>query len=90
MKKDRFERWLNDIYTTQEDEISCTECFDQVSHYVELEFSSQDAAAAMPQVQQHLQHCRACREEYEALHDLRQLDEEAKGASLEDLKDSIH
>ncbi len=85
MKKDRFERFLNSVYATRDEEISCTECFDLVSHYVELEFSGGNAAAAMPRVQQHLHQCRACREEYEALHDLRQLDEEGKESSIKDL-----
>ncbi len=81
MNKDRLERWLNNIYTTQDVEISCTECFDLVSHYIELEFSGVNAAEAMPKVRQHLSQCRACRDEYKALHDLRQLDEEEQGSS---------
>lgn len=89
MKKDRFDRWLENIAATQDEEISCTECFDLISQYVELEFSGKNATAVLPKVHQHLGQCRACREEYEALHDLRQLDEVGKGPSLDDLQDSI-
>jgi hypothetical protein len=89
MKRERFERWLKNIYETQDEEISCHECFDQVSRFVELEISSQNAAAQMPQVKQHLDQCRACRDEYEALRDLRLLEEKGELPSLDDLQDSI-
>lgn len=89
MKRDRFESWLRNIYETQNEEISCTECFELVSPYVELEVSGQDAAAKMPQVRHHLDQCRACRDEYEALRDLRLLEEKGGMPSLDDLKDLI-
>lgn len=87
MKRDRFERWLRNIYETQEEEISCTECFDLVSGFVELEIAGQDALARMPQVKQHLNQCQACRDEYEALRDLRQLEEKGDLPPLDDLQD---
>jgi hypothetical protein len=89
MKRDRFERWLRNIYATQDQEISCTECFDLVSGFVELEASGQDAAARMPQVKQHLNQCQACRDEYEALRDLRQLEEKGGLPLSDDLQDLI-
>ena len=89
MKRERFERWLKNIYETQDEEISCTECFDQVSRFVELEISSQNAAVQMPQIKQHLDQCHACRDEYEALRDLRLLEEKGELPSLDDLQDSI-
>jgi len=89
MKRDHFESWLRNIYETQEEEISCTECFDLVSGFVELEVSGQDAAARMPQLKQHLNQCRACRDEYEALRDLRQLEEKDGLPPLDDLQDLI-
>jgi hypothetical protein len=89
MNRDRFERWLRNIYETQDQEISCTECFDLVSGFVELEVSGQDAAARMPQVKQHLNQCQACRDEHEALRDLRQLEEKGDMPPLDDLQDLI-
>jgi hypothetical protein len=89
MKRDRFESWLRNIYETRNEEISCTECFELVSPYVELEVSGQDAAAKMPQVKQHLDQCRACRDEYEALRDLRLLEERGEMPSSDDLQDLI-
>jgi hypothetical protein len=90
MNRDRFERWLRNIYETQDEEISCTECFDLVSRFVELEASGQDAAAQMPQVKQHLNQCPACRDEYETLRDLRRLEEDGEIPSSDDLQDLIH
>ena len=89
MDRNRFEKWLRNIYETQEEEISCTECFDLVSRFVELEIGGQDAAAKIPQVKQHLNQCRACRDEYEALRDLRRLEEKGEMPSVDDLEASI-
>lgn len=89
MQPEHFENWLKNIYETQDEEISCTECFDLVSHFVELEASGQDAAAKLPQLKQHLQQCRACRDEYETLRDLRLLEDKGELPSLDDLNGLI-
>ncbi len=52
---------------TREDEIGCDECFEQLDRFVETELADLDAAVAMPLVQDHLEKCGDCREEYEAL-----------------------
>lgn len=90
MQRKRFENWLKNIYETQGEEISCTECFDLVSRFVDLEISGQNAAAHLPQVKQHLDQCPACREEYETLRDLRRLEEEGGLPSSDDLLDLLH
>jgi hypothetical protein len=89
MDHNRFERWLKNISETQDEEISCTECFDLVSRFVELEISGQDAIAKMPELKQHLNQCRACRDEYESLRDLRLLEEEGDMPSLDELQNLI-
>ena len=89
MNRERFNIWLRNIYETQDVEISCTECFDLVSQFVELELSGRDAASEMSQVKQHLNQCRACREEYETLRDLVLLDDQGDAPSLDDLRSSI-
>ena len=89
MDRKRFEKWLRNIYETQDEEISCTECFDQVSRFVDLEISGESAVIQMPQIKQHLNQCRACREEYEALRDLRLMEEKGEMPSRDDLEDSI-
>ena len=89
MEHSRFNSWLRNIYQTRDQEISCTECFDLVSHFVELEASGEETAARLPQLQQHLNQCRACHDEYETLRDLRRLDDEGGAPSLDDLQDLI-
>jgi hypothetical protein len=89
VKSNRFERWLQNIYHTQEEEISCSECFDLVSHFVEVELAGQDAAAKMPQLKQHLNQCAACREEYETLRDLQRLENKGELPSADDLQDKL-
>lgn len=55
------------IATTRPDEIDCDECFEQIDQFVEMELAGKDAAEAMPLVQDHLDRCGNCREEFEAL-----------------------
>lgn len=55
------------IATTRTDEIGCAECFEQVDQFVELELAGKNAAQALPLVQDHLNRCNNCREEFEAL-----------------------
>jgi hypothetical protein len=87
VQKNRFERLLENIQNTQEQEISCSECFDLVSKYVEIELSGEQSATKMPELRQHLDQCPACRAEYETLRDLRDLEDNGELPSLEELQD---
>lgn len=89
MERGRFRNWLKNIYETRDEEISCTECFDRVSHFVELETSGGDPVAKMPQLKLHLDQCQACRDEYETLRDLARLEARDGAPSLDDLRDLI-
>jgi len=55
------------IADTRADEISCDECFRELDRFVELKLAGKSAEEALPLVKHHLDHCPACREEYEAL-----------------------
>ena len=55
------------VLSTRSDEIGCEECFDQLDRFVEMTLAGKDAAEAMPLVHDHLERCRDCREEFEAL-----------------------
>ena len=55
------------IMTARPDEIGCAECFDQMDRFIEMELAGKNAAEAMPLVQDHLDRCGNCREEFEAL-----------------------
>lgn len=60
-------RMVRDIVTTSADEIGCDDCFEQLDRFAEMVLAGQDAAAAMPLVQEHLERCTDCRQEFEAL-----------------------
>lgn len=55
------------IVTTRPDEIDCDRCFEELDRFVEVTLAGKNAAEAMPLVQDHLERCRDCREEFEAL-----------------------
>ncbi len=75
------------ISNTRDEELSCTECFDLISRYVDLEAVGGDVARAMPSLAQHLHQCGVCHEEYEVLRDLARAD--AAGVpSVDDPPDS--
>jgi hypothetical protein len=71
---------LQNIADTEDEEISCSECFDLVSEYVEV---AGPAGEVMPRLRQHLRQCGVCREEYEVLRDLVRMDG-AGGAPVSD------
>ena len=76
MKAAQFERWIRQISETQDEEISCTECFDLISQYVDLEIAGQGAEKKLPTVRHHLDQCLVCREEYETLRDFLRMEAE--------------
>jgi hypothetical protein len=55
------------IITARPDELGCEECFQELDRFVEMNLAGKDVAEAMPLVQDHLERCRECSEEFEAL-----------------------
>jgi predicted anti-sigma-YlaC factor YlaD len=60
-------RIVTGIFTTRERELSCDECLEELDRFAEITLAGKDAASAIPLVQDHLNRCRDCREEFEAL-----------------------
>lgn len=58
---------VRNILTTRPDEIGCEECLAHMDRFVEMMLDGKDPAEAMPLVQDHLERCRDCHEEFEAL-----------------------
>ncbi|GAB4435863.1 MAG: hypothetical protein Kow00120_02850 [Anaerolineae bacterium] len=69
LNKDALRGMVRGILATRPDEIACEACFEQLDHFVEMTLQGMDAAAAMPLVQDHLDRCKDCREEFQALLD---------------------
>lgn len=61
------EGFVRAVSQTRDEELSCDECFEQLDRFVELELSGLNAREAMPLVQDHLDKCGDCREEFKAL-----------------------
>jgi hypothetical protein len=64
---DIFRALIREILEAREVEIGCDECFEQLDRFVEMRLSGMDTVQAMPLVQEHLQICGECRQEFEAL-----------------------
>ena len=60
-------RLVQMLARTQPTEAACDEVFSLLDLFVECVLRGEDVAALMPQVQQHLEMCPDCWEEYEAL-----------------------
>ena len=61
------EKMLKMIQKTQEVELSCDEVHKLLGQYTEMALRGEDAAGLLPLVQQHLELCPDCMQEYEAL-----------------------
>jgi len=77
------------IRETADDELSCSECFDLLPQYVDLEVAGQPAETTLPRLRQHLDRCGVCREEYETVRELARLEAEDRPPSIDDLRNSL-
>ena len=67
LSRDTLKQMVNSVVSTRPDEIGCDDCFAQLDRFAELVLAGKNAAEAMPLVQDHLDRCMDCREEFEAL-----------------------
>jgi hypothetical protein len=67
LELDTLKRMVHGIVTTRPDEIACGECFEQLDRFAELALAGEEMPEAMRLVQDHLERCGDCREEFEAL-----------------------
>lgn len=61
------EKLMQSLQLTHEVELSCDEVFELIDQYAEMELRGEDAARLLPLVKEHLDKCKDCHEEYEAL-----------------------
>ena len=66
-QSETLKKMVRGVVTTRPDEIGCDECFEQLDRFIEMVLAGKNAAEAMPLVQDHLERCDDCREEFEAL-----------------------
>ncbi len=86
MSESRFEELVRRVAATEDEELSCPECFDLVSDYVDLEIAGADPAVSLPRLAQHLRQCGVCLEEYETLRDLVRSNPSGYPPSIDDFR----
>ncbi len=84
MDKSKFQSWLLRVLETQDEEISCSLCFDLVSEYVDLENDGKASGREWEPLRHHLNQCLACRQDYETLRDLTRLDANESGLPFDE------
>ncbi|WP_018409390.1 hypothetical protein [Methylocystis rosea] len=68
MKQKDFTRLIDTIFAAKSgEELLCTQYFDELPRYVDIEISGQDAGAMLPEVKHHMHQCPECEEVYLAL-----------------------
>jgi hypothetical protein len=67
MSKTEWKKLLESALATEEYEIGCEECYDVLDLYVDLLMEHADPTEVMPTVKQHLNQCKCCARELEAI-----------------------
>lgn len=65
--KDFIKKLIKAAFNSHTDEIGCDDCFDELHEFAEMKLEGKSPEEAMPLVQDHLERCGECREEFEAL-----------------------
>lgn len=81
----KFLQLLKRVRDTRDEEIDCSACLDQISHYVELDLTTGDPGQSLPLVEHHLAQCKVCREEFLILRELALLEARGDQPSNEEL-----
>lgn len=58
---------LQALVHTHEDELDCQQVYEVIDVYAEMSARGEDVSEALPLVKHHLEMCKDCMEEYEAL-----------------------
>ena len=67
LSSEEIQKLMSAVKSTRETELACGHCYDELGHFIEIKLSGKKASEAMPLVQEHLDRCPPCREEYEVL-----------------------
>jgi hypothetical protein len=64
---EKMQKMMSMLSQTQDVELTCSEVFALLDQFTELAVQGEDVRQLMPLVQQHLDMCEDCREEYKVL-----------------------
>ncbi len=67
LELETLKKMVREVITARPDEIGCDECFEQLDRFAEITLAGKEIPEAMRLVQDHLERCDDCREEFEAL-----------------------
>ena len=67
LSSETIQKMISSVRSTRDTELDCGHCYDELDRFIEMKLSGKNAAEAMPLVQEHLNICPPCREEYEVL-----------------------
>jgi hypothetical protein len=67
LTQEELNKIVKSIAMTRQEEFACDECFNELDRFVELIIQGKEPSEAMPMIQDHLDRCGNCREEFEAL-----------------------
>ena len=63
-------KFLKILESVREEDMSCSEMYERIDEFVEREVKAHDAEKIMPLIQEHIDMCPECCDEYEALLDV--------------------
>ena len=67
LSKQQIQSLLGLIGTVQSQDVSCDDCFGQIGQFAENVLSKREIPESMRLIDQHLQQCPCCKDEFEAL-----------------------
>jgi len=67
LSSETIQKMILSVKSTRDQELDCGHCHEELDRFIELKLRGKNAAEAMPLVQEHLDRCPPCREEYEVL-----------------------
>ena len=67
LSSETIRKMMLSVKSTREVELTCGHCYDELDHFIEMQLSGKNPAEALPLVQEHLDRCVSCKEEYEVL-----------------------
>jgi hypothetical protein len=67
LSSETIRKMMRSVQKTQDVELTCGHCYEELDQFIEMKLSGKKPEEAMPLVQDHLDRCHACKEEYEVL-----------------------
>ena len=67
LSSETIRKMMSSVKSTRDQELTCGHCYDELDQFIEMKLEGKNAVEAMPLVQEHLDRCEGCREEYVVL-----------------------